>query len=173
VSSPRLADFKDEPHYRRIGRKFRRIGGRGSLSARRFRSHRLADEWSDYDLYANTRGVVPIEFRAKLLKPRAARLELHNTFWKWSDEWGEPDGTIFDLMYRSCDAIEADVEAKLRRGVAALGYSTSLCYSVLQATPIFDRRGWFKALQSRLKSTPYPDVLMEGIIKMNLPVLGV
>jgi len=133
----------------------------------------LADEWSDYDLYAYTRGVVPIEFRAKLLKPRAARLELHNTFWKWSDEWGEPDGTIFDLMYRSCDAIEADVEAKLRRGVAALGYSTSLCYSVLQATPIFDRRGWFKALQSRLKSTPYPDVLMEGIIKMNLPVLGV
>ena len=28
----------------------------------------LADEWSDYDLYAYTRGVVPIEFRAKLLK---------------------------------------------------------------------------------------------------------
>ena len=78
----------------------------------------------------------------------------------------ESDGTIFDLMYRSCDAIEADVEAKLGRGVAAL------CYSVLQATSVFDRRGWFKALQSRLKSTPYPDVLMEGVIKMTLPVLG-
>jgi predicted nucleotidyltransferase len=114
----------------------------------------LADEWSDYDLYAYTRGVVPIEFRAKLLKRRAARLELHNTFWEWSDEWVEPDGTIFDLMYRSCDVIEADVEAKLGRGVAALGYSTSLCYSVLHAMPIFDRRGWFKAIQSRLKSNP-------------------
>ena len=132
----------------------------------------LADEWSDYDLYAYTRGVVPIEFRAKLLKPWAARLELHNTFFEWSDEWVEPDGTTFDLMYRSCDVIEADVEAKLERGEAALGYSTSLCYSVLQARPVFDRRGWFKALQSRLKSTPYPDVLMEGVIKMNLPVLG-
>ena len=132
----------------------------------------LADEWSDYDLYAYTRGVVPIEFRAKLLKSWAARLELHNTFWEWSDEWVEPDGTIFDLMYRSCDAIEADVEAKLGRGVAALGYSTSLCYSVLQTTSVFDRRGWFKALQNRIKSTPYPDALVEGIIKMNLPVLG-
>jgi Nucleotidyltransferase domain len=132
----------------------------------------LADECSDYDLYAYTRGVVSIEFRAKLRKPRAARLEIHNTFWEWSDEWVEPDGTIFDLMYRSCDAIEADVEAKLGRGVAALGYSTSLCYSVLQAMSVFDRREWFKALQSRLKSTPYPDVLVEGIIKMNLPVLG-
>ena len=132
----------------------------------------LADEWSDYDLYAYTRGAVPIEFRAKLLKPRAGRLELHNTFWEWSDEWVEPDGTIFDLMYRSCDMIEADVEAKLGRGVAALGYSTSLCHSVLQATPVFDRRGWFKTLHNLLKSTPYPDVLMQGVIKMNLPVLG-
>jgi predicted nucleotidyltransferase len=64
----------------------------------------LTDEWSDYDLYAYSRGVVPIEFRAKFLKPRATRLELHNTFWEWSDEWVESDGTIFDLMYRSCDA---------------------------------------------------------------------
>jgi predicted nucleotidyltransferase len=132
----------------------------------------LADEWSDYDLYAYTRGAVPIEFRGKILKPRAARLELHNTFWEISDEWLELDGTVFDLMYRSCYAIEAEVEAKLGRGVAALGFSTSLCYSILQARPVFDRHGWFKALQSRLQSTPYPDALVEGIIKMNLPVLG-
>src|SRR6478672_2441105 len=119
----------------------------------------LADEWSDYDLYAYTRGIVPIEFRANLLKPRAARLELHNTFWEWSDEWVEPDGTIFDLMYRSCDVIEADVEARLVRGVPALGDSPSLCYWVWQATSVFGRLGWFKAVQRRLNSSPYPDVL--------------
>ena len=44
----------------------------------------FADEESDYDLYVYTREAVPVEFRAKLLKPRAARLELHNTFWEWS-----------------------------------------------------------------------------------------
>src|SRR5262245_13425933 len=80
----------------------------------------FADEESDYDLYAYTREAVPVEFRAKLLKPRAARLELHNTFWEWSDEWVEPDGICFDLMYRSCDAFEADVEARLGRGLEAL-----------------------------------------------------
>ena len=84
----------------------------------------LADEGSDYDLYAYTRETVPVELRAQLLKPRAARLELHNTFWEWSDEWVEPNGTPFDLMYRSCDAIEADVEAKLGRGEAPVGDST-------------------------------------------------
>jgi len=33
----------------------------------------LADEGSDYDLYAYTRDAVPVAFRARLLKPRAAR----------------------------------------------------------------------------------------------------
>ena len=132
----------------------------------------LADEESDYDLYAYTREEVPIEFRANLLKPRAARLELQNIFWEWSDEWVEPDGTPFDLMYRSCDAIEADVEARLGRGLASLGYSTSLCHSVLHAKPVFDRQGWFQTLQDRLRSTAYPDRLVEGVVKLNLPVLG-
>jgi len=132
----------------------------------------LADEGSDYDLYVYTREAVPLEFRAQLLKPLAARLELHNTFWEWSDEWVEPEGTVFDLMYRSCNAIEADVETRLGRGEGSLGYSTCLCHSILQATPVFDRRGWFHALQDRLKSTPYPDRLVAGIIQKNLPVLG-
>jgi hypothetical protein len=132
----------------------------------------LADEGSDYDLHAYTREAVPLEFRARLLKPRAARLELHNTFFEWSDEWIEPDGTVFDLMYRSCDLIEADVEARLGRGEGAVGYSTCLCHSVLQAQPVFDRQGWFRALQDRLKTAPYPDRLVTGIIQRNLPLLG-
>jgi hypothetical protein len=93
-------------------------------------------------------------------------------FGEWSDEWIEPDGTVFDLMYRSCDLIEADVEARLLRGEGSVGYSTCLCHSVLQATPVFDRQGWFHALHDRLKAIPYPDRLVEGIIKKNLPVLG-
>jgi hypothetical protein len=132
----------------------------------------LTDEGSDYDLHAYTREAVPLEFRARLLKPRAARLELHNTFFEWSDEWIEPDGTVFDLMYRSCDLIEADVEARLGRGEGAVGYSTCLCHSVLQAQPVFDRQGWFRALQDRLKAAPYPDRLVTGIIQRNLPLLG-
>ena len=132
----------------------------------------LADEGSDYDLHTYTREAVPLEFRARLLKPRAARLELHNTFFEWSDEWIEPDGTVFDLMYRSCDLIEADVEARLGRGEGAVGYSTCLCHSVLQAQPVFDRQGWFRALQDRLKAAPYPDRLVTGIIQRNLPLLG-
>jgi hypothetical protein len=42
---------------------------------------------------------------------------------------------------------------------------------VLQATPVFDRQGWFQGLQDRLKKTPYPDRLVERIIKKNLPML--
>jgi hypothetical protein len=49
-----------------------------------------------------------------------------DTFFEWSDECIEPDGTVFDLMYRSCDLIEADVEARPGRGEGAVGYSTCL-----------------------------------------------
>jgi hypothetical protein len=60
----------------RVSRNWRR----GSPGASGFHGNGLADEESDYDLYAYTRETVPVEFRAQLLKPRAARLELHNTF---------------------------------------------------------------------------------------------
>jgi hypothetical protein len=53
-----------------------------------------------------------------------------------------------------------------------VGYSTCLCHSVLQARPVFDRRGWFQALQDRLKATPFPDRLVKGVIDKNLPLLG-
>src|SRR6516225_5340926 len=132
----------------------------------------FADEESDYDLYAYTREAVPVEFRAKLLKPRAARLELHNTFWEWSDEWVEPDGTCFDLMYRSCDAFEADVEARLGRGLASLGYSTSLCYTVLHATPVFDRRVGFKPSRIESASTTGPRLGWPATSTFCLPPTG-
>jgi hypothetical protein len=53
-----------------------------------------------------------------------------------------------------------------------VGYSTYLCHSVLQAQQVFDRQGWFRALQDRLKAAPYPDRLVTGIIQRNLPLLG-
>jgi hypothetical protein len=80
---------------------------------------------------------VPMALGARLLKPRAARLELHNTFWEWSDERIEPDGTVFDLIYRSCDAIEVDVEARLGRAEAAV--ATLPAYISLAAT---DGQSW-------------------------------
>jgi hypothetical protein len=118
----------------------------------------LADEGSDYDLHAYTREAVPLEFRARLLKPRAARLELHNTFFEWSDEWIEPDGTVFDLMYRSCDLIEADVEARLGRGEGAVGYSTIAAARFVRIAKNIDRKDVRPGTGSRI------DIALAGLL---------
>jgi hypothetical protein len=53
----------------------------------------------------HTRDAAPIALRARLLKPHAGGLELHNTVWKWSDEWIESDamdaGKIESLRIRN------------------------------------------------------------------------
>jgi hypothetical protein len=64
---------------------------------------------------------------------RSGRVAVDQLLRQRSSRIDQPDGTPFDLMYRSCDAIE-DEEAKLGRGEATMGYSTCLCHSVSQAT---------------------------------------
>ena len=41
----------------------------------------LADELSDFDIYVYSKRPVEVEFRESLLRPRAAKLNLHRTFW--------------------------------------------------------------------------------------------
>jgi hypothetical protein len=62
-----------------------------------------------------------VKFRAELLKPRAPRLELHNTFWEWSDEWWSPAGpplTHVPLVRRHRRG--RGRQARLRSGLAGL-----------------------------------------------------
>jgi len=70
----------------------------------------LADERSDYDLYVYTRKPVEVRLREAILRPRAARLELHRDFWEWEDAWIERDDTKFEIMYRGCGHAEEEVE---------------------------------------------------------------
>src|ERR1700730_14428013 len=76
---------EDEPHDRGLGRKLATSQGVEALVLAGSVTSGLTDEGSDYDLHAYTREAVPLEFRARLLKPRAARLELHNTFLRMAD----------------------------------------------------------------------------------------
>jgi len=41
----------------------------------------LAAELSDFDIYVYSKNPLEVEFRESLLRPRAAKLNLHRTFW--------------------------------------------------------------------------------------------
>ena len=65
-----------------------------------------ADFFSDYDLYVYWRTPVPLDARKRIIASRASEYQLDNTFWELEDEWIEPDGLRFNVMYRSCRKAE-------------------------------------------------------------------
>jgi hypothetical protein len=132
----------------------------------------LADERSDYDLYVYTRQPVEITAREAILRPRASRIELQRDFWEWEDTWIERDGTKFEMMYRGCGHAEQEVESRLHRCKASVGYTTCVLHTLAHGHVLADPNGWFEGMQQRVRSTPYPDDLFRAIVSKNFPVLG-
>jgi hypothetical protein len=132
----------------------------------------MLDERSDHDLYAYTREAIAPVLREAILRPRAARLELQRDFWEWEDTWIEHDGTKFEIMYRGCGNSEEEVEKRLCRCEASVGYTTCVLHTLAHGHILADRNGWFESLQRRVLNTSYPDELLQAIIEKNFPVLG-
>jgi len=70
---------------------------------------RQADSLSDYDLYVYWQTPVALEARKKIIASRSSEYQLDNTFWELEDEWIEPEGLRFNVMYRSCREAEQEV----------------------------------------------------------------
>jgi catechol 2,3-dioxygenase-like lactoylglutathione lyase family enzyme len=109
-----------------------------------------------------------VEFRQALLGEGA---EIDNRFWEPGDEWTEPStGTQIDIMYRSPEWIEGQLDRVLVRHEAALGYTTCFWYNVAHSEALFDPRGWYRQLQNRAQ-VPYPEGLRRSVVMKNWPVL--
>lgn len=129
------------------------------------------DEDSDIDLYVYSREPLAAEPRAEIASRRAVRTWLNNQFWEPGDEWIErASGVAVDVMFRTTGWIEDQLDRVLRRHEASVGYSTCLWHNVLVSRPLFDRNGWFDALQTAAEQ-PYPEPLRRAIIAKNHPVL--
>jgi predicted nucleotidyltransferase len=130
-----------------------------------------ADALSDYDLYVYSRTPVPLEVREEIVASRASSYQLDNTFWELEDDWTEPNGAEFNVMYRSCEQAEEEIDKRLRRHVASLGYTTAWCFSISYSQILADPNGWFANLQRQTRE-PYPNGLVQAIVRKNRPVLG-
>ena len=127
-----------------------------------------SDLSSDFDLYVYAVCEVPIEFRRTLLGENA---EIDNHFWEPGDEWSDPStGAQIDIMYRSPEWIEEQLNRVLSRHEAALGYTTCFWYNVVHSEALFDPRSWYQELQNRGR-VAYPEGLRHAIVMKNWPVL--
>jgi len=126
------------------------------------------DAESDFDLYIYASSEVAVEFRRALMGEAA---EIDNRFWEPGDEWSDPaTGARLDIMYRSPEWIEDQIDRLLVRQEAALGYTTCFWYNVIYSEALFDPRGWYRQLQDRAR-VPYPEGLRHAVVAKNWPIL--
>lgn len=155
-----VAQFADQPQVEAIALGGSRSSGRN-------------DPNSDIDLYVYTRGTIPLGAREAIAtangRPRRANMDMD--FWGAGDEWFDAEtGIHVDAIYFDADWMEGQLRRVLDEHQASLGYSTCFWRTVRQSQPLFDRNGWFAALQSYSQSE-YPAELRRNIITKNHAVL--
>ncbi|MCU0736083.1 MAG: DUF4037 domain-containing protein [Methylotetracoccus sp.] len=135
------------------------------------RTRRVDDGHSDFDLYVYTRQQVPVDWRWELARPHGSKIAIDNRYWENGDDWIDTrTGREVDIMYRSPEWIEEQIERLLVHHEASTGYSTCFWHNVLSAQILYDRDGWFERLQERAHQ-PYPEPLRRAIVVKNHPIL--
>ncbi len=129
------------------------------------------DAASDIDLYVYGMEEIPLPARHAIAAELGERVELDNRYWEPGDEWiHRASGLHIDIMYRSCEWMEAQLERVLVRHEASVGFSTCFWHNLLVSRVLFDRDGWLAELQAQARQ-PYPEALRRAIVAKNYPIL--
>ncbi|WP_417067408.1 hypothetical protein [Niveibacterium terrae] len=129
------------------------------------------DARSDYDVYVYLSAPLALDVRRATLAPHLGDMEWDNRYWECEDDGELADRTEIELIYRSREFIEAQLDAVLLRHEAGTGYTSCLWASVATSLILFDRSGWGAALLA-CSRCPYPRPLAEAIVRKNFPLLA-
>jgi hypothetical protein len=129
------------------------------------------DSDSDIDLYVYTSSPIPLPQREAIVVPLGAAKPNNQAFWDVADGWVDADsGVEVEAVYWGTSWIEGMLDRVLVQHRPGSGYSTSHWYTIRNAMCLYDRSGWFAALQERSREG-YPEELRRAIITWNHPVL--
>ncbi len=128
---------------------------------------------SDLDLYVYAPTEPALADRRAIARQRAAPrtpIEVGNTYWEPGDEWTHRSGVPVDIMYRSPQWLDAELDRVLVDHRASLGYSTCIWHNVRCSAQVVDADGWYARMQERA-AAPYPEALRAAILARNVPLL--
>lgn len=112
---------------------------------------------SDYDFYVYVQEDIPVEIREAIAREFGDRIEINNQFWEPGDEWIDDGSSCgVDVMYRTPQWIEEQLDRVLVHHQASVGYSTCFWWNILTSVSLYDVGGWFKQLQEKTNQ-PYPE----------------
>ena len=148
----------------------KRTDGLQALVLSGSRTGLVVDEFSDYDLYVYSKKPLSLAIRHEMAALFATRAEVGNSFFDEGDEMFLKDGTAVDIMYRSLEWAEEQVQRVWHNHQASVGYSTAFIHNLKTSTILHDTDGKFAHIQKQL-DTPYPEALAKAIIAKNHPLL--
>ncbi len=156
---------------KQITNEFKTIDSIRAIALGGSTASRYDDDISDYDIYIYTDCEIDNQIRTQIAKKFAQEYEIDNRFFETGDEWRLKDSDKgIDIMYRSPDWIEEQINRIWKECGASVGYSTCFIYNVKNSIILYDKNDWYKNLQESISGS-YPDKLKKNITAKNLPLI--
>ena len=128
------------------------------------------DQDSDYDVYVYLSAPLEPAIRQEILSKYCSYMEIGNQFWELEDDCVLNNGIEIELIYRSLDDFDQDLQTVVLEHQAQNSYTTCMWYNLVHSKILYDRDGRYTALQSKY-SLPYPAELKRNIISKQLLLL--
>ena len=128
------------------------------------------DQDSDYDVYVYLSAPLAPAIRQEILSKYCSYMEIGNQFWELEDDCVLNNGIEIELIYRSLDDFDQDLQTVVLEHQAQNSYTTCMWYNLIHSKILYDRDGRYAALQSKY-SLPYPAELKKNIISKQLLLL--
>ena len=128
------------------------------------------DKDSDYDVYVYLTAPVQEEVRKEILSKYCSYMEIGNQFWELEDDCVLKNGIEIELIYRSLDSFDKELENVILDHQAQNSYTTCMWYNVMHSKILYDKDGRYAQLKSKYH-LPYPAELKRNIISKQLLLL--
>ena len=121
------------------------------------------DKDSDYDVYIYLTAPIAEETRKEILSKYCSYMEIGNQFWELEDDCVLKNGIEIELIYRSLDSFDQELENVILNHRAQNSYTTCMWYNVMHSKILYDKEGRYAQLKSKYH-LPYPTELKRNII---------
>ena len=129
----------------------------------------INDNFSDLDIYVYSDNHVPFEDRARIFSGFES-VRINCSPFEEGDEIIDKCGNVYDIMYRSTEWTEWQIDDVYRKHNARVGYTTCFLYNIATSEVLFDRSGWLSSIIKELQGE-YPEELRSNIIRKNMDVI--
>ena len=128
------------------------------------------DKDSDYDVYVYLTASINEKVRKDILNQYCSYMEIGNQFWELEDDCVLKNGIEIELIYRSLDRFDKELENVIVNHQAQNSYTTCMWYNLMHSKILYDKEGRYAQLQSKYH-LPYPSALKRNIIHKQMLLL--